>query len=961
MKTISMDYHVHIQRLDSGHFFLWNEGEVERWKADLFAWHQASFYGTSLDYSLVNGRRGIVLDPWMAMDYLAEPQPLSHIDVIWDERTQPYLQTASRLKEIVQHGWYMPDPARWTQERSAWRFAIPNSEQAHFDAVFRDFCEQADVEAHIWLNDALRHLLAFDQAAHTAYKQVVEQFPLLASDSPFHEALEDEWLEQAGFIQDSCPFQPLLQLCEPASDGAATWSLRIVLQDKNNAEHRVLLTTDGSSIGDAPPVDWRPLIQSSLEKAAATWLRIVPELADPAQPGAIRSHADDGFVWYFLTTGSLQLAEAGMKILLPEWWDVTKKSHPVLKARVKSDTRSSTDSLFSLDQLMTFDWKLSVGNAELDEEEFLRLVDSGSNLIKVQEQWVVVDAAYVLKLRERMKRYRKNGLTLREVLEMQLIGDNVTAGGASHNDEQEVVRIEVEVDHRLGDWIARLQQLSSIPPIKPSAQLHTKLRPYQLTGASWMAFLGSYGLGGCLADDMGLGKTVQWIAYLLHRKENGLLTQGAPALLVCPTSVLGNWQKELDKFAPTLRYYVHHGASRKKASDFLPSVQDADLVLTTYPLVHPDSAELQAIPWSAICLDEAQMIKNTHTKQAAAIRKLSSRVRFALTGTPVENRLTELWSIFDFVNPGYLGTMSAFKRQFVTPIERGNQERLAQLRQLIQPFILRRLKKDPAIQLDLPEKHESKMYVAMTAEQGAAYERHIQNLWEKIDTLSIMERRAFILSTMTRLKQICDHPALLQFPDSLDDQLAIRPALSVKAVRLLEMVREVKEDGERCLIFTQFVKMGMLIQQWLQQELQQPVDFLHGGVTKKNRDAMIDRFQASADDSSEASSALVLSLKAGGTGLNLTAANHVFHFDRWWNPAVENQATDRAFRIGQARDVQVHKMITLGTLEERIDEMIERKFGLSQQITSNSENWITELSTEELRDLFTLRKQWLEG
>ncbi|WP_159885975.1 DEAD/DEAH box helicase [Paenibacillus puerhi] len=468
-----------------------------------------------------------------------------------------------------------------------------------------------------------------------------------------------------------------------------------------------------------------------------------------------------------------------------------------------------------------------------------------------------------------------------------------------------------------------------------------------------------------------------------------------PGLLICPTSVLGNWQKELTRFAPSLRVYLHYGPQRVKGDEFAQAVQGYDLVLTSYTLAQMDEEELSTVIWDVIGLDEAQNIKNVHTKQSAAVRKLDARHRIALTGTPIENRLTELWSIFDFINPGYLGTLGSFTHKYVNPIEKGGDEELVgQVQRLIKPFLLRRVKKDPAIQLDLPDKTESKVYVPLTLEQATLYENTVQDMLERIDALAGMEKKGLILATLTKLKQICNHPALF-LKEPADAAWEDR---SSKLERLLELVDELREEGDSCLIFTQFVEMGHLLKAALERERGEKVLFLHGGVPKKQRDEMIASFQGelavepgttSRQASSPADSAgrrggsamrqsgvipspseakagtpsgggiFILSLKAGGTGLNLTTANHVFHFDRWWNPAVENQATDRAFRIGQTRNVQVHKFVALGTLEERIDEMIERKLGLSEQIVGTGENWVTEMSTDELREMFVLRREWI--
>lgn len=413
-------------------------------------------------------------------------------------------------------------------------------------------------------------------------------------------------------------------------------------------------------------------------------------------------------------------------------------------------------------------------------------------------------------------------------------------------------------------------------------------------------------------------------------------------------SILGNWQHELEHFAPILNVMIHHGTNRL-TDTFAEEARKHDLVITTYALAHRDEKTLSKVFWQHIILDEAQNIKNPSARQTQAIKRLKSQHRIALTGTPVENRLSELWSIMDFLNPGYMGSRESFRKNFTLPVEKyRNKERAAKLRHLIQPFVLRRLKTDSLIIKDLPDKVASKVYNNLTPEQGSLYEAVVKEMIEKIESSAGIERKGLVLATLTKLKQICDHPALfLQDGSSLNGR-------SGKLTRLEEMLDEVIAEGDKALIFTQFAGMGAILRSHLQDALGCEVLFLHGGTPKKMRDLMIQRFQEDMPP------LFILSLKAGGFGLNLTAANHVFHFDRWWNPAVENQATDRAFRIGQKKNVFVHKFVTIGTLEERIDAMIEAKKELSDMIIATGESWLTELSTDELREIFTLSRDAYE-
>lgn len=446
-----------------------------------------------------------------------------------------------------------------------------------------------------------------------------------------------------------------------------------------------------------------------------------------------------------------------------------------------------------------------------------------------------------------------------------------------------------------------------------------------------------------VADHILCHNTVQFIAFLLDLKQRKALER--PILLVCPTSVLGNWEREVKKFAPTLKAIVHHGDKRSQGQAFTKAAQSCNLVITSYTLVQRDLKTLQLVSWQGVVLDEAQNIKNAEAKQSQAVRELEAEFRIALTGTPVENRLTELWSILDFLNPGYLGQKNFFQRRFAIPIERyGDTTSLQTLRSLTQPFILRRLKTDRSIIQDLPEKQEMPVYCGLSAEQAALYQATVDRSLTEIEAADGIQRKGIILALLTKLKQICNHPALFNREESIPSNR------SVKLQRLEEMLEEAVAEGDRALIFTQFAEWGKLLKPHLEQQLGRETLFLYGSTSKKQREEMIDRFQ----NDPQAPRIFILSLKAGGVGLNLTRANHVFHYDRWWNPAVENQATDRVFRIGQKRNVQVHKFVCTGTLEERIHDMIESKKALAEQVVGTGENWLTELNTDQLRDLLLL-------
>ncbi|RKJ58547.1 DEAD/DEAH box helicase, partial [Butyricicoccus sp. 1XD8-22] len=503
-----------------------------------------------------------------------------------------------------------------------------------------------------------------------------------------------------------------------------------------------------------------------------------------------------------------------------------------------------------------------------------------------------------------------------------------------------------EMQRSLKTYVDQLSEKKGLPAVAVPDTLKAELRPYQQEGFEWLVFMREQKFGAVLADDMGLGKTVQLISYVLHTVN--ALDVDDPAIIVCPTSVLGNWQKELERFAPSLRVSTHYSSSRAKDDEFVEYIREAQphVVLTTYGTVSQDVDFLERVNWSTIVLDEAQNIKNMQTLQSRAIRRLMGDHHIALTGTPIENRLSELWAIFDFIHKGYLGSFGKFQEQYILPIERDESDRHKEiLRMKIRPFLLRRTKNDPDLQLNLPDKLEAKKYCPLTSEQAALYEGYIQDTLVGMESMSGFEKKGRILQMLSKLKQLCNHPALY-LKEPFEDATVMMER-SVKLKSIVELASEIVENGEQCLIFTQYIGMGHLLQHCFSELLDVDVPFLTGSMPKSQRDRLVDAFQAGEFP------IFLLSLKAGGTGLNLTAASHVLHADRWWNPAVENQATDRAYRIGQTQFVQVHKFITIGTIEEKIDKMIELKSALSEELIQSS-NWLTELQDEELLDLLTL-------
>jgi SNF2 family DNA or RNA helicase len=727
--------------------------------------------------------------------------------------------------------------------------------------------------------------------------------------------------------------------------------------------------------------------------------RLFPELdaelhtAEPQQVGL-----DSGGAYRFVKETAPLLSAAGFGVLLPAW---ARKARLGLKLTTRSRSASNqavTVGRFGLRDLVDFRYDLAVGDQALDPGELEELASLKVPLVRLRGQWVELDNRQLQAALRFMQRARTTGT-------MDGAGALLTGlrgpEGTGDEEDGELPVTAVDADGWLGDLLSG-QTDRRLEPIPAPAGFRGELRPYQERGLSWLSFLGDLGLGGVLADSMGLGKTVQVLGLLEHEKERAATSApacaaggtgreasgthaGAPArpggpddatadatadaplpggvngdggagravmknptLLVCPMSLVGNWQREAERFTPHLSVYVHHGSGRLGGDELagvLGGADGADLVITTYGVAARDRGALSRIRWRRVVCDEAQNIKNSGTRQARAVRGIPAQARLALTGTPVENSLAELWSIMEFSNPGLLGPAERFRERYAVPVERyGDEEAAAAVRRHTGPFILRRLKTDKSIISDLPDKLEMKVWCNLTSEQASLYQATVQDMMARIESAGEgIERRGLVLATMAKLKQVCNHPAHL-----LGDGSRL-PGRSGKLERLEEICAEITAAGDKALCFTQYAEFGAMLQPYLAARLGCEVPFLHGGVPKKQRDALVAAFQESAEPA-----VFLLSLKAGGTGLNLTAANHVIHVDRWWNPAVEDQATDRAFRIGQRSDVQVRKFVCVGTLEERIDAMLEEKKALAERIVGSGEGWLTELSTADLRNVVAL-------
>ncbi len=661
---------------------------------------------------------------------------------------------------------------------------------------------------------------------------------------------------------------------------------------------------------------------------------VLAESLKASRPGGVELDTQGAYT--FLNEIAWLLQQSGYSVQLPSWW--TSAGHRrqfSVRASVKSPQMQSR-GMISLGDVVEFDWQLALGDEQISLQEIETLTRLKMPLVKIRGQWMQFDAPKIQEAINFWKKMSTGDITGRDIVHMSLgtaqTPSKLPFGG-------------VEATGWIGDLLHSLEHGADIEEIPVSNEFDGTLRPYQSRGYSWLAFLQQWGFGACLADDMGLGKTPQTLALIQQTLESN---PQKPILVVSPTSVIGNWQKEAAHFTPNLQVLVHHGARRIKDIDqFKQEVSQKPVVITGFPLLHRDFQVLSEIKWGVIILDEAQNIKNPGTKQAKAAQSLRSDYRIALTGTPVENNVGELWSIMEFLNPGFLHTQAEFKRRFFVPIQiHNNLDAIQRLKRITGPFILRRLKTDKTIIDDLPDKQETNVFTKLTKEQGSLYRAVVKEIDEALKGAKDVQRKGLILATLTKLKQICNHPA--QF---LHDASEIS-GRSGKLIRLIEMLEEVYEAQDRALIFTQFTEMGTMLKQHLQETFGREALFLHGGVPKKQRDRMIEHFQQ--DDSG--AQFFILSLKAAGTGLNLTRANHVFHYDRWWNPAVENQATDRAFRIGQTKHVQVYKFVCTGTIEEHINDMIQQKQEVADSVVSTGEQWVTEMSTRELKKILRLQK-----
>ena len=871
------------------------------------------------------------------------------------------------------------------------------------------------------------------QPAHQLYKRWIEWMEQLHSsvaDSNFQVAFALELQTEDEEIQSDEKEQTD---SSPAPISLANWHLQYFLQDKDDPELLIPAHRVWNQNGQSIRVEGRRFDQP--QERLLTGLGVASRLFSPIRdslraPRPERATLSLEETYLFLKEIGPLLQSSGFGVIVPDWWAARSRTRLGLRLRLGSQEQSSLEengqaegsglgdgprggASLNLRGLIQFRWELTLGEQTLTRDEFERLAELGSPLVRLGEQWLELDPAQVQAARQFMDRndstgsmpllqavglaqaFSPDGQKVEQESRETLQFDAHRTSGLTAGREGSPLQNLAMAPDQSGDWdmvdgltgpelpleavvadgwlgaaMERLRGIDPVEDVKEPEGFVGKLRPYQRRGVGWLSFLRRLGLGACLADDMGLGKTIQAIALLLHSRRlaekqretrsGESKDQNRPALLICPTSVVANWRHEIERFAPSLRLLLHHGSGRLSGDEFQSALSQHDMVITSFGIARRDIDMLETQEWSDLILDEAQNIKNPSAKQTQAIRRLTGNsrsqiekaitppFRVALTGTPVENRLLELWSIMEFLNPGYLGKREHFRQQFVLPVERYNDEfAAADLRRMVQPFLLRRLKTDPTIISDLPEKNEMVVYCSLTKEQEALYTQVIEETMARVEMSEGVQRRGLVLGLLLKLKQVTNHPAhFLGEKGPLEER-------SGKLSRLTEMLEEALAVGDRALVFTQFVEMGHLLRHHLMENLGREALFLHGGTPASRREQMVRSFQ----EDSNGAPIFVLSLRAGGVGVNLTRANHVFHFDRWWNPAVENQATDRAFRIGQKRSVQVYKFVVSGTLEEQIHKMIESKQDLAESIVNSGEDWLAEMDTEGLRQLIALRSR----
>lgn len=862
-----------------------------------------------------------------------------------------WIKVVKELNTVIKHDQYIPDIVA-AKSKSNPEYSFKWEPLSHDFNKFakeigslmpRSACEvvNADGESVVYnfAESMLTNLILQTSFAQKHYKQVEgslienalvpKRKPKL---TPKQYSKWKQWRGNLDYDQLGSPFRLTLRLEAPEQENDK-WYLTFLLQSKEDPSYMVDL---GEYYSNKQKPIYKKMFGSSIERGLLLQLGYASRLYVPIErlfdyglyESDIELNKDEAFD--FLKEDAWTLHACGYNIIVPSWW--TKKGRLKAKIKVnaskrKRDKMDNPKGYLGYESLVDFNYGYAIGNQSISLKEWNELLNAKSDLVFFRGQWITIDPKEMQRMQALIESSEADRLSgnIQDLIEM------------SANDDD----FDIDVDQALEQMVSQLGDKQSITMLDSPEQLQATLRPYQLRGLSWLAYLESIGMHPCLADDMGLGKTMQIISLLLHRKFE------EPSLLIAPTSVIGNWDREIKKFAPSIKTYIYHGAKRK--SDVLhKAIEGCDIVITSFGLLRRDKAVFQSQHWSRIIVDEAQNIKSPTAAQTKALCSLEANSRIALTGTPVENRLMDLWSIFNFLNPGYLGSKAIFRKQFELPVQKDNDEQKAKvLKKMVEPFILRRLKTDKNIIKDLPDKVEQKVYCQLTKEQASIYQTVVNETEEKLKSADSKEKNAIFVSSILRLKQVCNHPAQL-----LQDGSEFTPERSVKLQRLIEMTKEIMTNGESVIIFSQFTEICQQLEKVVKQSGYNTY-YLHGGTSRTKREKMITEFQ----DPKSPPAIFILSLKAGGVGITLTKANHVIHFDRWWNPAVENQATDRAYRIGQRKTVFAHKYITTGTIEENIDLMLEEKQRVSDMIVGSDESWLSSLDNKSFIDLIKLKNQ----
>lgn len=904
---------------------------------DFYAKAKGSLFRFSSEYIKINGKQtcGYIIPLEMIWDYFTQLEGIVDFEAGTDSFNYINRLTQTILK-LIEKLYFIPSVDMQPQTfKIVWELFIKNRDAMKFlntvknEAKDEFFIDETNTPNKIdklianYANYIIYKFLGiksvrFKDAKAAVYfvKEFDHKRYLRSVD--FAETIA-QWLDELYIGKyDILPFIEIKKV------GDDDFELKIKIKNK--------ITKEIASLDDL--MAQRPIFDMDLdtasqiiEKQLRYAHRYMPEIEDIFEEGndyALHLHLNE--VYRIMTQITYYLNKAGIDVVLPEGLDNIVVPRASINARVKENRSAQLYELLNsnnmdsqvLSEILSFSYSIAIGDERLTPEEFEELSKNADGLIKFKNQYVLIDKNEREKLLKKVKNPDIKNLSKLDLLHASLSGN--------------LDEFEFDYDAAFAEI---LKDMTKTADIEVSENLIGVLRPYQEKGFKWLYTNTQKGFGCCMADDMGLGKTIQVISLIVKLKDEKKLKQ--PVLVVCPTTLVGNWVKELKMFAPDLKVAVYHGIERELDTK-------ADIVITTYAILRIDIEKLKKQTWGALVVDEAQNIKNPDTSQTQAVKTLKANIKIAMTGTPVENRLNELWSIFDFINKGYLGSLRDFQKRYAIPIERFKElKRAEKLRLSVSPFVLRRLKTDKSVIADLPEKVVMDEYCYLAKQQAILYEKVLNDIMGKISQVSGINRRGLIFKLITALKQVCNHP--YQYLKTGD----LTKEMSGKTEKFMSLLQGINNNNEKTLVFTQYKEMGHLLTNIIQDEMGYEPLFFHGSLTRAQREEMLEVFQN--DDSVKT---MILSLKAGGTGLNLTSATNVIHYDLWWNPAVEDQATDRTYRIGQDKNVMVHRLITLSTFEEKIDEMIKTKKELADLAVFEGEKIITELSDQEIYDIFSL-------